>query len=497
MRKITFLLSLSNYCRIISALLALKRSLRPIAWGLLASLLGCLGACEKLVDVPAPPTSIPQTYVFATDQEAISAVAGAYYRMVNSNVATLSNGGMTIYTGLASDELVLFDQGNAPAMQFYQNSLQANNPVIGTNLWESPYQIIYQFNAILEGVQASATLSAAIKDQLTGQALFGRALLHYHLSTVFGDVPYITSTNWRTTTMQQRMPIVTIYGQLIADLQRAQQLLPAAYTLLPDGRTAANKWAVAALLAKLYAAINNWQQVLTECNQVISSGDYQLAVTPAEVFKINSPEAILQLQQDNTAYAFNATREGMTLLPIDVIFPFPPFASLSPSLLAAFEPDDLRLNEWTSHREINGTLLHYPAKYKVGPSQAEPGASLTEGYMILRLAEVLLLRAEARMKQGDLTGALEDLNTIRYRAGLPDLPAGLSPQQVQQAMEQERRIELFCEWGNRWQDLWRWNTAAQVLTAHKGYTVGPQALLFPIPATELLTNPALEQNPGY
>ncbi|MDF2188704.1 RagB/SusD family nutrient uptake outer membrane protein [Paraflavitalea sp. CAU 1676] len=464
---------------------------------MLGGILYGLSGCQKLVDVPAPATSIPQHLVFSSDQEAISALAGSYYKMVNTPIPTLINGGMTIYCGLASDELVLFDQGNGPAMQFFQNNLQANNPIVGTNFWEATYQSIYQFNAILEAVQSAPMLSPAVKDQLTGQALFGRALLHFHLVAVFGPVPLITSTNWRTTNLQKRDTVATIYQHLIGDLKRAQDLLPAAYTLLPEGRTSANKWAAAALLAKIYSLSGNWPDVERECDKIIASGDYSLAATPSEVFLLNSSEAILQLKQDNTAYSFNATREGLTLLPIDGVFPFPPYGYLSTSVLAGFEPGDQRKADWTRSREINGNLLYYPAKYKVGPSQAEPGAPVLEAYMVLRLAEVFLLRAEARHQEGDLNGAIDDLNLIRQRASLPPLRKTLSGIDVFGALERERQAELFCEWGHRWIDLRRWNLVENVLSANKGHSVTASAQLFPIPANELMSNPALEQNKGY
>lgn len=465
--------------------------------GLLSALLGGLPGCEKLIDAPPPPSSIPQHRVFATEQEAISALSGAYYNMVNSNVPTLLNGGLTIYTALAGDELILFDAGNPVAIQFYQNNLQSTNTVIGTNLWAAPYQVNYQFNAIIEGVEASTGIPEAIRKNILCQALFGRALIHYHLCSIFDAVPWIARTDWRTTGLLERTPVLQVYANIIADLKNALEWLPEEYSLIKGGRLVANKWAATVLLAKVYAATKDWKEVARLCDQVINSGAYRLADSPREVFALHSPEAILQLQQDPTAYSFNATREGMTLLPIDGIFPFPPFAYLSPSLLQAFEQEDLRKSQWIRSREIEGKTLYYPYKYQVGPSQAEPGAPLTEGYMIFRLGEVLLLRAEARAMQGQTAGAVEDLNMIRKRAGLLPLTPSLTQEEVMQAVEQENRTELFCEWGHRWADLKKRKNAAQIIGEHKRFSVSSEDLLFPIPASELLINPNLVQNPGY
>jgi hypothetical protein len=65
-----------------------------------------------------------------------------------------------------------------------------------------------------------------------------------------------------------------------------------------------------------------------------------------------------------------------------------------------------------------------------------------------------------------------------------------------QAIERERRVELFCEWGNRWLDLKRTNRALVVLGPLKP-NLNQNTLLYPIPVKELNTNPNMSQNPGY
>ncbi|MGN6419328.1 MAG: RagB/SusD family nutrient uptake outer membrane protein [Pseudobacter sp.] len=468
-----------------------------VLFGLLSGLVGGLASCHKIIDIPDPTGSIPQSQVFATDQEAISALSGAYYQLANTHMPTLLNGGMTIYPALSADELKVFDQGNTEARQFNDNQLLATNPAIAANLWATAYQSIYQFNAILENAASSPGLSQPVKDQLKGHAFFGRALVHYYLVSLFEKVPLITSTDWRNTGSQAQATSDQVYTQLITDLQQAVSLLPESYDLLQGGRLIANKYAAMALLARMYAQQDNWSAVAELSDQVISSPLYSLAPTAEAVFSINGPEVILQWQQDPTGWSFNATREGMTLLPIDGIFPFPPFAYLTTSLLQAFEPQDQRQQQWLRHRQINGTTYYYPAKYKIGPSQAMPGAALSEGTVVIRLAEILLLRAEASAMMGNTEASLTDINTIRGRAGLPPLPTSLSQPQTLEALRQERRIELFCEWGHRWLDLKRWVIARTVLETNKGIQVPAHGLVYPIPASELVNNPALQQHTGY
>ena len=116
--------------------------------------------------------------------------------------------------------------------------------------------------------------------------------------------------------------------------------------------------------------------------------------------------------------------------------------------------------------------------------------------IILRLGEMYLIRAEARAHTGDLIGAKEDLNTIRHTAGLEDTSA-VTQDEILNAVLQERRLELFTEFGHRFFDLKRFNKIQPVLSAVKpGWDIHDD--LFPIPEAELNLNPNLKpQNPGY
>jgi hypothetical protein len=167
---------------------------------------------------------------------------------------------------------------------------------------------------------------------------------------------------------------------------------------------------------------------------------------------------------------------------------------LTTDLLGAFEAGDERRIAWVDSTLYSGNLYYYPFKYKVQQASA---STITEYYVLLRLAEQYLIRAEAEAQLNDLTDAINDLNIIRTRAGLPGLSAALNQQQVLAAVMQERRIELFAEWGHRWFDLKRTNQATPTLDtiSYKQWT--PNAQLYPIPMSEITTDPNLTQNPGY
>jgi hypothetical protein len=146
-------------------------------------------------------------------------------------------------------------------------------------------------------------------------------------------------------------------------------------------------------------------------------------------------------------------------------------------------------------------VSYYPNKYNIGQPNSAFMAPPREYYVMLRLAEQYLVRAEAAANggPGGLASAIADLNVIRSRAGLPALPASLGKDQVLAAVAKERQTELFAEWGHRWFDLKRTGKAHTLLSAIplKQPWAGDHQLLYPIPNTEISVNHFLTQNPGY
>jgi hypothetical protein len=150
---------------------------------------------------------------------------------------------------------------------------------------------------------------------------------------------------------------------------------------------------------------------------------------------------------------------------------------------------------------VSGKQYRSPYKYK----QNTATTPREEYNMVLRLADQYCIRAEARARLDQLPEAVSDLNAIRKRAGLLDLPTISTQNQVLAAVEQECRIEFFAEWGHRWFDLKRWPARAndgkkridEVMTALRPDTWKPTAALWPIPSDERTRNHFLTQNPGY
>ena len=151
----------------------------------------------------------------------------------------------------------------------------------------------------------------------------------------------------------------------------------------------------------------------------------------------------------------------------------------------------MRKLAWVQSENFSGQTIYYPYKYKINS-----GPPITEFYVVLRLAEQYLIRAESRANVDDIEGAQNDLNAIRNRAGLSNTTA-IDKTSLLKAIEHERQIELFAEWGNRWFDLKRTGRANTVLGSLKPSTWQATDTLWPIPNSQILLNPSLKQNAGY
>ena len=444
-------------------------------------------SCKKLVEIDEPINTVTTRETFSTVGKANSAIIGMYYNMsYGDGNYTYASGALTINGGMSADELNIFGYTS----NFQDNILQSNDDEILNRFWTPIYKNIYLANAAIEGLTAS-TLPESAKKPLQGEALFLRAFNYFYLVNLFGDVPLTTSSSWSATATAKRTPAVQVYQQIVSDLKDAQQLLPSDYPTADGQRTRANKSAATALLARVYLYTSQWQDAETQATAVIDNNTtYSLLADLNEVFLKNSNEAILQLQNSTLDNFLFATQEGNMFIPIDAISP--PYFYLTDQLLGAFEPDDKRRYAWVDSTDFSG-FYYYPYKYKVRATTAD---AITEYYTVLRLAEQYLIRAEARARNNKVTDAIADLNLIRERAGLADLSGSLDQTGVLAAVNQERRIELFAEWGHRWLDLKRTGQADVVLSPVKPQWL-PTAKLYPLPLSELQTDPNLTQNQGY
>lgn len=431
-------------------------------------------SCRKLIGVMPPLNEQPAADVYGSDVQADAAVADLYYSL-NSN--TNSNL-LSIINGMSADEgYSLFDS----YAQFVTNSIPAEDTQ-NDAIWRSLYQTVYRCNAVLEGLADNTLLTAEKIAQWRGEALFVRALCYYYLTGCWGDVPLIMTTDVNKTVLAYRAPVAEVYDQMKDDLGIAMDLLPVAYN--STERVRANKWAATALMARVSLEEGDYAAAEAYATNVIHAGAYSLCAYDS-TFLYTSQQAILQIWNSD-----GVTLAGQNFIPRNNISYFP----LTSDMMAAFEAGDLRRKVWTGDFTYGGDTLYYAYKYK---NQVAATGNNKEYLMVLRLAEQYLIRAEARAMQDNFSGAASDLNLLRHNAGLPDLPVFPDRKSCMQAVIHERRVELFTESGDRWFTLKRTGIVNDVMRNYKPGTWQDWAALFPIPATELIKDKHLTQNPGY
>jgi len=459
-------------------------------------------SCEKFLDVDAPRTELEKSSVFVSDKTANAAMIGVYSDMNSDNYIFANL--ITMFMGPISSDDFLYEANAALFLEFKTNMVSEGNTYVGI-VWSEPYNYIYRCNEIIEGINASTTMSAAVKTQLLGEAKFTRAFCYFYLVNLFGDVPLILDTDVLKNTTLPRTPAAEVYSTIIADLVAAKSLLNSAYPSTGD-RTRPVKAAATLLLARAYLYSGNNAEAEIQASEIISNPSYSLlsGSNLGKTFLKNSTDAVWQLDIVNTLLGKN-TIEGFNMVPANLNAPVTNYRltrDVNYGLVNAFEAGDLRKTNWTGAWTVAATGITntYPYKYKV-----RTGTSITESSMVLRFAEAYLIRAEARMQLNKFQLGKEDLDVIRLRAGLSRLAVPASVAAGMLLVEKERRIEFFAEWGHRWFDLKRWKSITADATKTRADDILPltkptwksTAILMPIPTEAMTTNPNLIQNKGY
>lgn len=440
-----------------------------------------LSSCSDFVEVDPPQNILISEQIFDNPTTVESALANIYFKIREQGMVS-GRIGLSTLMGAYSDDLDYYGF-NADFLQLYNHNVTATNTTI-LGWWSSAYNLIYSTNDIIAGVENSTSLNEADKERFRGQALFIRAYVHSLLVSIFGDIPYITTTDYLVNGSASRLSIDLVFENLITDLISAVNLLEG--TQVTGERVLPSQSAALALLARVYLYNENWELAESTSSQLI--GMHNLESNVENVFLKESDETLWQLKPGENP---RNTQEANEL-----IIQFIPGQQygLTNSFMSAFEPGDLRQANWTgSITNTEGTItLNFAHKYKALLSETET----MEYSIVFRLSEQYLIRSESRAHLGNIVGSQQDLNTIRNRAGLSNTTAS-NMTDLLEANLKERRVELFTEHGHRWFDLNRTGTAGSALSLVKP-NWQPSDILFPIPESELEINPnLLPQNTGY
>lgn len=443
------------------------------------SLLDCSGFSE----VDLPQTQLTREAVFEDEMTATAALMDIYAHIREEGMLSGNIDGLSHLMGEYTDELDFYGSAASDAESFYSHSIVPSNGFV-TSLWSKTYYQIYALNAFLEGLDNTNTIEEQTLNRLRGEALFLRGLFHFYLVELYGDIPYLNTTNYHENSTASRVPIQEVFDMIIGDLKQAKILLPETYPGLE--RVRPNKYAVSGLLARVHLYLKQWELAVQEADIVLNSDLYTLESDLNAVFLKSSRETLWQLHPG--VAGANTIEARFFVFDIGP----PPVTALSDHLVSVFEVNDTRKDFWTKAIFDGTTTWSQPYKYK---QNSNTGVS-QEYSIILRLAELFLIRSEARVHLGKIADGLEDLNTIRNRSGLADI-AAQSKNRILTAILQERRVELFTELGHRFFDLKRNDLLDEVLAPLKPGWKSTNILL-PIPENELILNNHLApQNSGY
>jgi hypothetical protein len=441
-------------------------------------LLLALAGCEESLEVKLPGNQLSSETVYASDPTAEAAVNGIY----QSLVADFYYNRVHSVLGQTADELV---PRTGIANVYSSNEIQETDGTINSN-WGELYKTIYNANNVIEGVTKSSTLNTVKSRQWIAEAKFLRAYSYFYLTNLWGDVPLVLTTNVDVSALLPQSSQEAVYAQITLDLTDAAKDLPTDYANYKRQRIRATKWAAESLLARVNLYLGKWTDAAAHATAVINeTGTYKITTgltTTNSPFVADNGESILQIPYFNADYTY----EGAAV-----------FTTGGTLLLrkgnALFETGDERKTKWTIDiRDRNGVFLGIaPNKYK-----NNFGDSPSERSTVLRLAELYLIRAEARVRSNDITGAQQDINVIRNRALLGNTTL-TDPNQLLDLIALERQREFFAENGHRWLDLKRTGKLDETLSVLSDKIWKSTDRLYPIPEPALRSNPFLNPTEGY
>lgn len=441
-------------------------------------------SCNEFTEIDTPVSELNTAAVFEEKNTSYSAMANVFAQMRDNGMLTGKTTGMQKEMGLYADELTWYGNSAQSSANFFNNTLIPTHPTLST-WWNNSYSQIYATNAVIEGVAASTKLLEADKALLTGEAKFARAFLHFYVLQLWDNVPYITGTDYTYNSTVKRLPTAEVYAKIIEDLESAITLLPEAY--INPTRVRPNSYAAQALLARVYLYAGMWPEAANSASAVLNNTAIYTWVTDLNtVFLKGSTTTIWQYASRTPT---RNTDEGTTF----IFNSGPPNSvALTSSLVNAFEAGDQRKTKWIRSISKSNSTWYHAYKYKKTGSNTPQ----VEFSIVLRLAEMYLIRAEARARQGELANAKDDLNVIRNTAGLGNTTAA-TQDEILNAILHERQVELFSEFGHRFFDLRRFTALDQTLSGVKADWNNTDKLL-PLPQIELNLNPNIgPQNPGY
>ena len=478
----------------------------------LASLLFCATSCSDYIDID-PENSVPEEKVDYTNLDNMYMPVSGVYAKVRTGamhwviwpLSIVRDG--DVWSGKPDDQAPLVDMGKYN----YDQGFWGLN-----EMWNQYYGIIKVANSALESldeyaVYATTDAQKATNRSYQGEVKFLRAYAYYRLVQAFGPVTILRSN---TQTNLTRSTIEAVNKYMLEDLEYAYNNCPEVRPNEMAHIGAVSAYTAKALAAKVYLNMGQYDQVEKLTDDIINSRKFELYGDFYQLFKI--PGKLC----DESLFECQCTDFGQgsgEMVDADQWFNFQGPSLQGPSISVGgwgFIGYSDEFKAWAESRNedvratttflVGGTTT--PSGDFIKPQQNSirtncwngkaytPTNQMTEGrtkygsnnnIRVLRYADVLLMNAEAKVKLGK--NGDEPFNEVRRRAHMPELTNVTFDQILD-----ERRMELCCEWGERYNDLIRTGKAAEVL-GPKGWTV--EKTYYPLPLDQITDNADLKNDP--
>ncbi|MEI6946361.1 RagB/SusD family nutrient uptake outer membrane protein [Paraflavisolibacter sp. H34] len=497
---------------------------------LLLALLLALSSCTKKLNEEYFGVLVPEHY-YRTEEEALSSVAGVYQRMaavVNYEAAWRAS-------ELGTDEYIIAARTNGGwydggiYLEYLRHQVSSDNSM-NNDAWNTVFGVIGAANAVLHHLEASPRRDAFTPFFAELKAL--RAWAYFYALDYWGNVPLVTAARVNAAQPPKNATRAEVFRFVETEMLAAAAALPSVTTVnrtayYPRLTREALYTALATLYlnGQVYTGTAYWTNALEMANKVIDSKAYILEPNFSASFTGDnhlSKELIASFSIDpaQNAGANNYVRGALHPLHVASFTPKLPFVPANgyntyEEALARYESQDVRRQYiwWGPQYDAAGAPLRYANGQQLvlvpikDPTKAEDnegyrvvkylpdgkwtGRDANNDIVLVRYADVLLVKAEALLRAGKPTEALAPLNEVRRRSNASALGA-----LTLQTIEDERGRELLWE-GHRRRDMIRfgdyftgtWKFHTSPTPAFRG--------LYPIPSQQLIANRNLRQNEGY
>lgn len=381
------------------------------------------------------------------------------------------------------------------------------------SVWLQPYQVIYQANIIINGIDKYKTENEPKYNRILGQALAARAIAHFDLLKAFSNNLDRNSTDLgvpiKTTNAIEspgRSTVKDVYDAIYADLSRAITLLGTVdATINTSTRALIDINGARAAMARVALYAKDYATAVTNATAVISARPLASNANFAGIWNDSNNDEVVWAIQNNSG------DPGSPFPSADIMsfrFNRSTFAA-HPSLTNLYnQTNDVRFGAYFFVRPTSSGNTWAIKKFQGKGSASDNLVN----FKVFRTGEMYLIRAEAYARQGGVTNeanAVADINTLRTARITGYVPGVWTGAALLTEIENERRRELAIE-GHRWFDLKRTNRViSRPLIPGVGGTVNANAnvkqnlsntsikWVWPIPEAEIRINKNIVQNPGY